>query len=332
VRAGDAAARPAVNPGRMDAARPSYAAPERPAPSVHGARPASTRPYTPGAGPQRPVWQSQDRRYNRPNPVYVRPAYGAGRPPPNYAWYRPYYTRWYVHPYYRSVYATWSVVNFGFYCDPWSTYWAPPFRAGWGWNPGWWAGTMWWPGYWSPLGAAPVGYAYVPGYWYNDVYVDGWYRPAQRDNGWTWVDGYYLDDGTFIRGHWMPTRPGPEGYVWEPGFWDGERWVEGFWRPQFRSSYTWVSSYFDVDGIYHGGYWAPLQAQPGQVWIPGWFDGNQWVEGYWVNETEYQSTDVQSWQPEQGYDAGWEASGMGSYGAPAPQGAPQDLPLGIPVE
>jgi hypothetical protein len=54
-----------------------------------------------------------------------------------------------------------------------------------------------------------------------------------------------------------------------------------------------------------------------------------------VSEAEYQSTDVQSWQPEPGYDAGWDSSGMGSYGAPtqaAPQGMPEDMPLGIPVE
>ena len=274
---------------------------------------------------QRPAWQSSDRRYGRPDPVYVRPSSYAGRPVPAHVYYRPYYTRWYVHPYYRYAYATWAVASFGFWCDPWMTFWVPPYRAGWAWNPGWWAGSVWWPGYWAPMGVAPVGYAFVPGYWYGTTYVDGWYRPAAR-SGWAWVDGYYLEDGTYVRGHWMPTRPGPQGYVWEPGFWDGERWVEGFWRPGFRSGFTWVSSYYDGDGIYHGGYWAPLEARPGQVWIPGWFDGNQWVEGYWVAETVYETTDVQSWQPEPGWDAGWQPSGQVT-----PQ-VGEDMPLGIPVE
>jgi hypothetical protein len=59
------------------------------------------------------------------------------------------------------------------------------------------------------------------------------------------------------------------------------------------------------------------------VWIPGWFDGQQWVEGYWVPEQEYQTTNVQSWQPPTGYDDGWD-----------PQTAPvqNDLPLGIPAQ
>ena len=98
----------------------------------------------------------------------------------------------------------------------------------------------------------------------------------------------------------MPTRPGPEGYVWEPGFYDGETYVDGFWRPQYRRGYAWVGSFYDDDGIFHGGYWMPAQDEAGYTWVPGWFDGNAWVEGYWVRDDEFQNADVENWQPEQG--------------------------------
>jgi hypothetical protein len=249
--------------------------------------------------------------------------------------YRPYYTRWYVHPWYRGTYATNVVVNVGYPCNPWLNTWVPGYRAGWMWSAGYWYGSMWWPGYWSPLTPVPFGYAWVPGWWVGDMYVDGWYRPQARTDGdWVWVDGYYLEDGTFIRGHWKPARQGPDGYTWEPGFWDGEQWVEGFWRPQFRNGYTWVSSFYDEDGTFHTGYWAPLEPSPGNVWIPGWFDGNNWVEGYWVPETQYQNTDISQWQAPEGWNDGWQVEGYGN-GSMAPQqptGPGPEAALGIPVD
>ena len=253
----------------------------------------------------------------------------APRPVPVRYAYRPYYTRWYVHPYYRYTYATTVVVGFGFPCYPWSVGWMPPVRAGWMWMDGYWAGTYWMPGYWSPMAVAPVGYVYVPGWWQGTVYIDGYYRPQVRHDGdWRWQDGYYLDDGTYVRGHWEPTRQGPSGYTWEAGFWDGQTWVEGFWRPDFRAGFTWVSAYYDEDGVMHAGYWAPLDQRPGSVWIPGWFDGNQWIEGYWVAETQYESEDVQGWQPEAGWDDGHD-----DRREAAPQSyADDEQPLGIPVE
>lgn len=164
------------------------------------------------------------------------------------------------------------------------------------------------PGHWRPLRSAPAGYLWVPGWWEGQTYVEGYYRIGDRNDGdWAWVDGYYLDDGTFVRGYWQPTGPAPEGYSWEPGVWDGEGYVDGFWRPEYRSGFTWISAYYDADGLYNSGYWYPAAEQPGYVWIPGWFDGNTWVEGYWISQADYESSDVQSWQPEDGWDDGWDA-------------------------
>jgi hypothetical protein len=42
------------------------------------------------------------------------------------------------------------------------------------------------------------------------------------------------------------------------------------------------------------------------VWIPGWFDGNEWIDGYWEDQQTYQNTDLESWQPEEGVDDGWD--------------------------
>jgi hypothetical protein len=253
----------------------------------------------------RPPHRSGDPRYSRPSHVHVRPPHYAHTRPPVVVTYRSYYTRWYCHPWYRYQYSTWAVVGFGFTVSPWDVWWVPPSRAGWAWTPGYWSYGYWVPGYWSPVRRAPVGYVYVPGWWESEAYVEGYYRVEQRDD-WEWVEGYYLDDGTFIRGHWVPAYDGPEGYVWEAGFWDGQNYVEGFWRPEYRQGFAWVGAYYDEDGVFHGGYWMPTEERPGQLWIPGWFDGNEWIDGYWVDESEVTEEAIQSWEPPEGVDDRWE--------------------------
>jgi hypothetical protein len=255
--------------------------------------------------------------------------------PPVHVHYRPYYTRWYCHPWYRYQHSTTVVVGFGFATYAWHDYWAPPTRAGWAWVPGYWSYGYWHPGYWAPIAPAPVNYVYVPGSWDAEVYVEGYYRTESRD-GWDWVDGYYLEDGTFIRGHWMPLDEPAAGYVWEPGFYDGEAWVEGFWRPEFRQDFVWVGGYFDTDGIFHSGYWLPLVDEDGLEWIPGWFDGNAWNPGYWVEDTEFDSADLDNWEPDDGWDDGWEVgAGWGSGEVLENQtyapDALEDMPLAMPV-
>ena len=268
---------------------------------------------------------------------------------PHHTAYRPYYTRWYVHPWYRAYYSTWVVVSFDFVPSPWVVTWVPPSRPGWEWIPGYYDVYGYWvPGYWAPVYSAPtyngVQYVYVPGWWQDDLYVEGYYRPEYRDDGdWNWVEGYYLEDGTYVPGHWEPVGASPDGYTWEPGFFDGETWIEGFWRPTYRAGFTWISAWYDEDGIFHTGYWEPTQANPGAVWIPGWFDGNQWVEGYWVSEAEYSSTDPNDWQPEAGWNDGWdpstgeledEADDVYYYYYDNPEAGDEthaDVPLALPV-
>jgi hypothetical protein len=269
--------------------------------------------------------------------------YYAHHPVPVWRPYRPYYTRWYVHPWFRYRYATWAVVAFDFAVYPWDAYWVPPARYGWNWAPGYWAYGYWHPGYWFPTASPPVGYVYVDGWWEGDVYVDGYYRVDHR-KGWSWVDGYYGDDGAYVRGHWEPEKAGPDGYVWEAGFWDGEEYVDGFWRPEYLNGYTWVSAYYDDDGVYHSGYWMPTEDKPGYVWVPGWFDGNEWVAGYWVPEDQYTDDAVESWQPPEGVDDGWDQEqdprGVApnamlhqTYVAPDDDssGESGDVPLALPV-
>lgn len=235
------------------------------------------------------------------------------RPLPRYRGYRPYYSRYWVHPWYRYTYSTYVVVSFGFAVDPWGTAWVPPSRTGWVWVPGFYNVYGYWvPGYWEPARQTVVvysdnSYVYVPGYWQDEVYVEGYYRVEARSDGdWEWIEGYYLEDGTAIPGHWVPSAAGPDGYTWEPGFFDGETWVEGFWRPEYRAGFVWISSWYDDDGIYNAGYWEPTEASPGEVWIPGWFDGTEWVEGYWIDEAEYSQGDIDTWEPEEGWHDGWD--------------------------
>jgi hypothetical protein len=38
------------------------------------------------------------------------------------------------------------------------------------------------------------------------------------------------------------------------------------------------------------------------IWIPGWFDGTEWIDGFWVTQEEYRGTDPQRWVPEPGWD------------------------------
>jgi hypothetical protein len=151
-----------------------------------------------------------------------------------------------------------------------------------------------------------------------------------------WIDGEYVDEGVYSRGHWKPSNDGPEGYVWEPGFYDGETYVDGFWRPQFRNGFTWLSAYYDEDGVFHAGYWMPIRPETGFVWVPGWFDGNQWVEGYWVRQDDYKDEDVEGWAPEEGWDDGWEVgSGWGDgevVGSHASTVYEEDLPLALPIQ
>ncbi len=273
-----------------------------------------------------PAARSSDHRYARPAPHTHRTHPDARHPPPAHGWYSGWYHHWWVHPWYRWTHATVAVVWFDFRVDPWVDAWAPPARSGWVWVPGYWIDSHWIPGHWRPVSNPPpprgAAWVWVPGWWIGPVYIEGYWRLDRRSDGdWVWVDGMWLPDGTYVWGYWAPAAASPEGYVWEPGFWDGEVWVEGFWRPVARPGYRWVSARYGDDGIYRAGYWEPVEARPGSVWVPGWFDGNSWQAGYWVDERVYQTTDPSAYVPAEGWD---------DYGDTAGEAASED-PVAIPA-
>ena len=261
-----------------------------------------------------PAYRGRDHRYARPGPYWHRQAYEAHHPPPHHHWYHAWYSHWWVHPWYRWTHATVAVVSFEFGVNPWIELWEPPPRPGWVWVPGHWEHGLWFPGQWRPVGtppAPPVGaWVWVPGWWMGNVYFEGYWRVDRRNDGdWVWVEGARLADGRYVWGHWAPASPAPAGFVWEPGFWDGEQWVEGFLRPASRPGYAWVDAQYGDDGVYRAGYWEPLVDEPGHVWIPGCSDGERWIPGYWVEQSEYDAADPKDWQPEEGWDQGYDATG-----------------------
>jgi hypothetical protein len=117
--------------------------------------------------------------------------------------------------------------------------------------------------------------------------------------------------------------------VWEAGFWDGDDWVEGFWRPASRSGFRWIDAGYRDDGVWEAGYWEPLAPRSGHVWVPGWYDGGAWQDGYWVTEAEYDAANPDAWTPPEGARDGWDA-------APSepPAGAvdADDVPLALPAD
>ncbi len=293
---------------------------------------SATRPFDATKATVRPpARQVVDHRYTRPSPRHVRPYPGTVAPPAVYT-YTPWYTGYWVHPYYRHTHVTYVVVGFSFVVHPWAPLWSPPARPGWTWVPGYWAWGWWHPGYWRPVRLAPVywglTYQYVPGWWYSDVYIDGYYRVDRRD-GWVWVEGYYTEDGRYVPGHWRPVGSGPEGYVWEPGFFDGKYWVDGFWRPGALAGMAWVEAAYDADGLFRAGYWEPVQPNSGHVWIPGWFDGHSWQPGHWVTDADYAQADPATWEPEEGFDDGLDQPELEPL--PDVELDPDEAPLAIPV-
>ena len=171
-----------------------------------------------------------------------------------------------------------------------------------------------------------VGFPFTVSPW-----VVTWAPPPRA--GWVWEAGYWSPLGFWVPGHWEPGGQAPTGYIWEAGFFDGEAWHEGFWRPEQRAGFAWVNAFFDADGVLHGGYWMPIESKPGQVWIPGWFTGTTWVDGYWVPQAEYDATDVSQWTPPEGWSDGRGSTAGSTAAAPAAEpAATEDVPLAIPVD
>ena len=80
-------------------------------------------------------------------------------------------------------------------------YWRPPSKPGFTWVDGYsnTAGVRIF-GYWKPIRVKP-GYIWAPGYWNNTVWVNGYWRQAQKPNL-VWVPGHYNSNGVRKKGHW----------------------------------------------------------------------------------------------------------------------------------
>lgn len=187
---------------------------------------------------------------------------------------------------------------------------------------------------------------------------------AQSEEGFREIRG---PDGRALR---EPTFPPPPGYVWEAGYWSGDDYIEGFFRIRVREdgAWDWVAAR-QRRGRRVGGYWRPEQVVEGYSWEPGFFDGVDWVAGFWrpmerpdfvwvparrdgsVLETGYWRPerdragsvwipgwfDGSQWVPglwvdEASYD---EAEAIGWQPLDAPASAPprtEERPLAVPVE
>ncbi len=304
-------------------------------PPTHG-RPPSYRPPPPSRHPPsryNPYW------YN-PRPVSRAVPWYYVYYPPYYAPYYPWHLRWYVHPYARYWWPVSHWVWLGGPVYPWTIGWAAPVRPGWVWVSAVAVGTAAAvtannrrasePGHYEPAQEPPQEYVYVEGFWVGDGYVEGFYRLQSRGDDWLWVDGRYTEDRVYQWGYWMPRKAPPQGYRWEPGFFDGERWVEGYWRPVERAGFTWVNSFFNEEGEFTTGYWAPTEEKQGMTWIPGWFDGTSWVEGYWADSREVQKANLEDFEPGDPDPQAQKQAPRNEKKAKTPEEL--DKPIAIPVE
>jgi hypothetical protein len=149
--------------------------------------------------------------------------------------------------------------------------------------------------------------------------------PDRSDGDWVWIDGHYNEDGSYIPGHWRPVADAPDGYVWEPGFFDGQVWVEGYWRPARRDGYHWVAATYDGDGIYDAGYWDPRRRQARLRLGPGLVRRepvDRGVLGHGGRVQEHRSVELPG---RRGWNDGWDDKADRSAADEGP-------PIAIPVD
>ncbi len=115
----------------------------------------------------------------------------------------------------------------------------------------------------------------VPGFWRLSV------RP-----GFTWVDGFWKGE-IYVPGYYRPNRDRGRNWAWVPGHWGGDRWLPGRWRPSQRAGYDWIEGHWTREGEWIEGFWRPLARAPrGMVWEPGYWNARGWVEGFWRVEVK----------------------------------------------
>lgn len=85
---------------------------------------------------------------------------------------------------------------------------------------------------------------------------DGWNRraaPVVR-TGYAWIPGHVDNAGFWVPGHYRPVMSRP-GYEWEPGYWRGAVYVDGFWRPNHVQGLRWVPGHYTDNRGFMPGHW-----------------------------------------------------------------------------
>ena len=92
------------------------------------------------------------------------------------------------------------------------------------------------------------------------VTVPGFWR-AQSRRGYSWEKAYRDKDNRWYPGYWKPssnyTRKNGT-MKWVPGYWTGKKWNPGYWRRPERDAVTWMGGYYDRQGRWRAGHWAPV--------------------------------------------------------------------------
>lgn len=57
------------------------------------------------------------------------------------------------------------------------------------------------------------------------------------------------------------------------------------WSPHYvpaaRSGWSWAAGHYDAWGQWHPGHWRPVSARAGYDWVPGYWVGAHYYDGYW---------------------------------------------------
>ena len=131
-----------------------------------------------------------------------------------------------------------------------SGFWRPRIRNGYQWidavqdDSG-----TWQAGYWVPINAHKMtDQVNFPGYW----------GPKNRD-GYLWLN---MEDhaGEYPGGSWKKMNShqvvNPP-LQWVRGYWNGRRWMDGYWRLPKKDGHIWIEGYYNSNGRWKEALWIP---------------------------------------------------------------------------